>query len=94
MERQRDNRERYDSTRSVVEHTANRSVPAREEVSERPVRRPEMATQRPIEAGQPKRGFLRQALRDQLTSRRTLRQAIALREIIGPPKALRGPADS
>jgi hypothetical protein len=30
----------------------------------------------------------------QLTSRRTLRQAIVLREIIGPPKALRGPADS
>ena len=94
MERQRDNRERYDSTRSVLEHTANRSVPAREEVSERPVRRREMATQRPIEAGQPKRGLMRQALRDQLSTRRALRQAIVLREIIGPPKALRGPADS
>jgi hypothetical protein len=35
----------------------------------------------------------RRALRRQLGGRASLRQAIVLSEILGPPKALRGPAD-
>jgi hypothetical protein len=92
MERQRDNRERRPSAPSLFNPIAGRSRGERpgESVQREPQR---VAPQRAHRAA-PARMSSHDSLLRQLTSRRALRQAILLREIIGPPKALRGPADS
>jgi hypothetical protein len=92
MERQRDNRERRPSAPSVFDSMADRlrSEHAGKSLQHQPQR---AAPQRPHRAV-PAKMSRRHTLLQQLTSHRTLRQAILLREIIGPPKALRDPADS
>ena len=82
MERQRDNRWRRPSAPSVFDPIAGRS--RGEDAGESQQREPLRAA--------PAKISRRPRLLQQLQSHSTLRQAMLLREIIGPPKALQGPA--
>jgi hypothetical protein len=92
MERQRDNRERRPSAPSPFDSMADRS--RSEHAGKSLQHQPQRAEPQRAHRAVPARMSAHDSLLRQLTSRRALRQAILLREIIGPPEALRGLADS
>jgi len=92
MERQRDNRERRPGAPSIFDPMAERSRGA--DAGESLEHQPQRAAPPRAHRSAPARMSRRHALLQQLTSHITLRQAILLREIIGPPKALQGPENS
>ncbi|MDP9314740.1 MAG: hypothetical protein M3R24_28345 [Chloroflexota bacterium] len=80
-----------DAPRPRPEHGIRAEDAVRETTDEEQARRPRPRVPPGGVARRP--ASVRQMLRRNLATRGALRQAIVLRDILGPPKALRGPDD-